>query len=145
MTAAPQVKRGSAGGAARGHLRVVGPTPRRRTLLFATLLGLLAGVTIFTTVAVSALGAADAVTVRELQREVADAERRYAALVAEVAALQDPARIERVAVEELGMVRPADARYVVLDRALPEDEEGVDDALAGIRTDPLKPVLSVER
>ncbi len=145
MTAVPQVKRGGAGEAARGHLRVVRPTPHRHTLLFAALLGLLAAATIFATVAVSALGAADAVTVRELQREVADAERRYHALVAEVAALEDPARIERVAVEELGMVRPADARYVVLDRALPGDEDGVEDALAGIRTDPLKPVLSVER
>lgn len=145
MTAVPQVKRGRAGEAARGHLRVVRSAPHRHTLLFAALLGLLAAATIFATVAVSALGAADAVTVRELQREVADAERRYHALVAEVAALEDPARIERVAVDELGMVHPADARYVVLDRALPGDEDGVEDALAGIRTDPLKPVLSVER
>ena len=144
MTAVPQVRRDS-GERARGHLRVVRPAPRRHTLLFATLLGLFAAATIFATVAVSALGAADSVTVRELQREVADAERRYSALVAEVAALEDPARIERIATEEFDMVRPADARYVVLDRALPGDGEGVGDSLAGIRTDPLKPVLSVER
>lgn len=143
MTAAPNVRQAPT--RRRPHLRLVTPGPRRHTRRFALLLALLAMAATFATVAVNALGAADAVTARTLQAEVAEAERRHAELVAEVAALEHPGRIEAVAVDELGMVAPTDARFLVLGRTLPEDERRVTEIVAGEQTDPLKPILSVER
>lgn len=130
---------------ARPQLRVV-PEPRERhTVAYTLVIMALAGVVVFTTVAINALAAGDAVRARELENEVADAEQRYGELVAEVARLEAPARIGRVAREEIGMVAPAGAEYLVLDRSLPEDGRGSEEVQAGASTDPLKPVLSVER
>jgi cell division protein FtsL len=125
------------------HLRVVPPPRPRHTLAYAVLILLVCAAAIFATVAFGALAAGHAVAAAELEREVAEAERRYAELVAEVAELEDPARIERVATERLGMVPADGARYLVLDRPLPDDDE--EPIPAGGRADPLKPVLSVER
>ncbi len=127
------------------RLRVV-PEPRERhTLAYTMVIIALSGVVVFTTVAFNALAAGDAVRARQLDNEVADAQQRYGELVAEVARLEDPARIGRVAREELDMVAPAGAEYLVLDRSLPEDGRGSEEVQAGSSTDPLKPVLSVER
>lgn len=148
MTAVPQLARRSRRGEddrRASHLRLVTPAPTRHTRLLSALLALIAAVMVFGTVAVNALGAADAIEARGLQAEVADAERRYAVLVAEVARLEHPGRIEQIATEELGMVAPTDAHFLVLDRTLPEDRRGTGEVVAGDRTDPLKPVLSVER
>lgn len=117
----------------------------RHTRLLSVLLALAAAAMIFATVAVNALGAADAVEARALETEVLEAERRYAALVADVARLEHPGRIQQIAQEELGMVAPTDARFLVLDRPLPEDRGHTGEVAAGDRTDPLRPVLSVER
>jgi hypothetical protein len=76
MTAAPDVRpRGKEPARRRPHLRLVTPGPKRHTRPFALLLALLAVAAIFATVTVNALGAADAVTARALQAEVAEAER----------------------------------------------------------------------
>lgn len=129
----------------RRHLRAV-PEPRRRhTLLFALLYLVVGAVMVFGTVTVNALAAADAVEAERLEREVVSQERRYASLVAEVARLEDPARIETAAAE-LGMVRAESPRQLLLDRSLPADRhESEDTVVAGDTTDPLKPVLSAER
>jgi cell division protein FtsL len=146
MTASPHVREaGNTPARRHPHLRLVTPGPQRHTRSFALLLALLAIAAVFATVAVNALGAADALTARTLQAEVAEAERRHAELVAEVAALEHPGRVEAVAVDELGMVVPTDARFLVLGRALPEDGRRVSEIVAGEEADPLKPILSVER
>lgn len=133
------------GAGARPKLRVVPEPLERHTIAYALVIIALAGVVVFTTVAINALAAGDAVRARALENEVADAEQRYGELVAEVARLEDPARIGQVAREDLGMVKPAGAEYLMLDRALPADGRVSDGVQAGSAADPLKPVLSVER
>lgn len=132
-------------GRRRAHLRVV-PAPRRRhTVLFATLFLVVSAGLVFTAVTLNALAAGDAVAAHELESRVADAQRHYAQLVAEVATLEDPERIRRVATEQLHLV-PADRPiYLEVDRNLPADGDVSDAVPAGSTTDPLKPVLSVQR
>lgn len=143
MSATPLPLRTRSGG--RPRLRVVPePTPRH-TLAYTVVILALTGVVVFTTVAINALAAGDAVRARALENEVADAEQRYGELIAEVAHLEDPARISAVARDDLGMVPPAGAEFLVLDRSLPQDTQGPQEVQAGGSADPLKPVLSVER
>lgn len=132
-------------GAWRPDLRLVPQPQRRHRLLLVGSVVALCASAVFATVALSALAAGDAVGTRALERRVADAERRYEELVAEVARLEDPARIERVATEELGLVRAEGARFLVLRPALPQDAADQTEVAAGDRPDPLKPVLSLER
>ncbi|HEX2028129.1 MAG TPA: cell division protein FtsL [Nitriliruptorales bacterium] len=127
------------------QLRVVSRPLTRHTLAYCLLLLALGGLAVFATVTLNALAAADAVRTARLEQEVAEAERRYGDLVAEVAALEDPARIEQVAIDQLGMVPADGARYLVLDRPLPTDDGSAPEVTAGGRTDPLKPVLSAQR
>ena len=128
----------------RPRLRVVPPPRPRHTLRYALLAILLAGAAVFGAVALNALAAGDAVRARELEARVAEAERQYDELVAEVAALEDPARI-RAAALRLGMI-PAEApRYLHADRTVPGDEVEAELVEVGESTDPLKPVLSVQR
>ena len=129
---------------ARRHLRVV-PEPRvRHTLAFALLYLVVGAAIVFGTVTVNALAAADAVEAERLERTVAAEQRRYAGLVAEVARLEDPARIEAAAAE-LGMVRAESPRQLALERTLPADRVDEDTVVAGTTTDPLKSVLSADR
>lgn len=130
--------------APRRHLRVVEEPRPRHTLRYALLIIAVLGVGIFGTVALNAMAAANSVESRELQMRVADAERTYAQLVAEVAALESPARI-RDAAGDLGMVPASGGRHLHLDRALPADGASDESVRPGGTTDPLKPVLSVER
>jgi hypothetical protein len=126
------------------HLRIVADPRKRHTLLFALLTIVVVGAAIFGTVTLNALAAAQAVEARELEARVADAERSYAQLVADVAALEDPARI-RAAALDLGLEPAGPGRHVVLGRNLPADGAVPDIHLPGRAADPLKPVLSVER
>jgi hypothetical protein len=128
----------------RRHLRVVGEPRKRHTLLFALLTIAVLGGAVFGTVTLNALAAAQAVEARELEARVADAERAYAQLVADVATLEDPARIRDVALD-LGLVPAGPGRHVVLARNLPADGAVPDIEIPGRTADPLKPVLSVER
>jgi cell division protein FtsL len=145
MTALPAERGERRRASARPALRVVETPAPRRTLAYAVLLVALSAAAVFGTVAVNALGAGDAVAARALEREGAEAERRYSELIADVARLENPARIERVALEELGMVRPEVTRFVVVTRPLPEDRRTPTEMLAGGHADPLKPILSAER
>lgn len=138
------------------HLRaVVAPeaTPRadaaaeprsgRRTLVLLLATAAVAVAVVFGIVGLNALAANAAVEARALEREVGAAERRYAELVAVVAAKEDPARIRARALE-LGMVPSTAARHLVLSRTLEADglRRTQDDAVVA---DPLKPVLTQER
>jgi cell division protein FtsL len=126
------------------HLQVVEEPSRRHTVAYALLILVVMGVAIFAAVSLNALAATTSIQARELDLRVAEAERHYAQLVADVATLEDPARI-REAAAELGMV-PADVgRYLPLDRNLPADGAPSRVEVREGPTDPLKPVLSVER
>jgi hypothetical protein len=127
----------------RPHLRVVQPARPVPTLIYAlTTIVVLAGA-IFGTVTLNALAAAHAVESRTLEARVAEGERAYAQLLADVAALEDPARI-RDAAEDLGLVPAGPSRHLTLQRVLPADG-AVTEALPGDAADPLKPVLSADR
>jgi hypothetical protein len=104
----------------RRHLRVVEEPVKRHTLVYVLAMILVGGAVIFGAVALNALAAGAAVEARELEAQVADSERLYAQLVADVAALEDPARIREAALE-LGLEPAAPARYVALERNLPAD------------------------
>jgi hypothetical protein len=130
--------------ARRPNLRVVEEPRQKHTLRYALLIIAVLGLGIFGTVALNAMAAAHSVESRTLQTRVADAERSYALLVADVAALESPARI-RDAASDLGMVPASGGRHLQLTRALPADGASDDSVPLGGTTDPLKPVLSVER
>jgi len=126
------------------HLEVVGEPQKRHTLLFALLIIAVLGGAVFGTVTLNALAAAHAVQARALDTQVGEAERVYAQLVADVAALEDPARI-RAAALDLGLVPGGPGRHVHLERNLPADGAVTELDNGRRAADPLKPVLSVER
>lgn len=126
-------------------LRVVRPPGRRHTLPFALLLLVLGAAAVFAAVSLSALAAGDAVRARELEQAVADQERLYGQLVADVAGLEEPGRIRRFAVDELGMVEPGSVRVLHLDRPLEGDARGGEAVGTAGPADPLKPILTKER
>jgi hypothetical protein len=127
----------------RPRLRVVEPARPVPTLVFALLTIVVIAGAIFGTVTLNALAAAHAVEARELEARVAEGERAYAQQVADVAALEDPARIRRAALD-LGLVPAGPSRHLALTRALPADG-AVTETLPGDAADPLKPVLSANR
>ena len=131
-------------GRARRHLRVVPEARVRHTLLYVLLYLVVGAAIVFGTVTVNALAAGHAVEAEALERAVAAEEQRYTALVAEVARLEDPARIEAAAAE-LGMIRAESPRQLALLRPLPADRDVAGTVVAGATTDPLKPVLSADR
>ena len=127
-------------------LRLVRSVRRRRRLAFVLLLSSVGTAAVFATVAINALAAGDAVAAMRAEKVVEEAEGRYTELVARVARLEDPARIRRVATDELGMIPARGARFLVLERPLPEDRAiSPDNDGSGMQGDPLKPVLSVQR
>jgi len=138
------------------HLRAVtasAATPRadaapevrsgRRTLVLLLATASVIVAAVFGIVGLNALAANAAVEARALEREVGAAERRYAELVAAVAAKEDPARI-RAEAFELGMVPSVAARHLVLSRTLDADGRRAAEA-ERVVADPLKPVLTQER
>lgn len=126
------------------HLRVAPEPVERHVLVYVLAMLIIGGAVVFGAVSFNALAAGQAVEARTLDAQVAEAERLYAQLVADVAALEDPARIRQVALD-LGLEPTAPARYVALDRNLPADgAPSPADALA-TNPDPLKPLLSQER
>lgn len=101
------------------------------SLAFATLV-------VMGAVSLNALAAAGAVEARELARQVELAERANGLLVAEVASLEDPARIRQAAVDA-GLVPAEDPRFLEPGRALPSDT-----APSAPADDQLKPLLSAD-
>jgi hypothetical protein len=126
------------------HLKVVDEPVKRHTLAFALATMLVMAGAVFGAVTLNALAASTAVAARELDARVAEAERTYAQLVADVAGLEDPARIRESALE-LGMIPAGAGRQIVLDRNLPADGATTPIEVLHGTGDPLKPVLSVER
>jgi cell division protein FtsL len=134
------------------HLRVVDESASidvpvaasgRRTLVLALMTALVIVAMVFGVVGLNAMAANAAVEARSLERQVQRAEVRYAQLVAEVAAKEDPGRI-RVLALELGLVPSPAARHLRLSRGIEAD--GLRHPDAGVMlSDPLKPVLTQER
>lgn len=86
----------------RPDLRVVPPVRHARR--YAAILSVVAALGVFGVVSLNALAAESAFEARTLEREVRDLSRRYDELTAEVASLEAPDRVARIAVAELGMV-----------------------------------------
>jgi hypothetical protein len=128
----------------RRHLRVVDEPVVRHTLAYALVMIAVVGASVFGAVTLNALAAGAAVEARALDTHVAEAERTYAQLVADVASLEDPARIRETALE-LGLMPSGPARFVTLERNLPADGAVTEEQRPGSTQDPLKPLLSVER
>lgn len=119
----PRSTPGSGAGAGAGEqhpdLWVVEPGRRRNTLWFALLIAAICGAAIFVTVTMNALGAADAIPIAELEQRLAEAERRHDALRAELATLEDPSRVERIARDDLGLVATPPVRVLDLESEPP--------------------------
>ncbi len=128
----------------RGHLRVVDAPATRHTLAFALVWIVVLGAAVFGAVTLNALAAGASVEARALEAHVAEAERVHAQLIADVARLEDPARVRAAAVE-LGMVPPGPVRHLSLERSLPADGLVPAARTPSAPADPLKPLLSAER
>jgi cell division protein FtsL len=124
-------------------VEIPAPTTGRRTLVLALATAVTVVTVVFGIVGLTALAANSAVEARNLERQVAQAERRYAELVAEVAAKEDPGRIRELALE-LGLVPSTSARHLVLSRGIEAD--GLRHSDSGVMLgDTLKPLLTQER
>jgi hypothetical protein len=128
----------------RARLRVVDAPVTRHTLAFALVWIVVLGAAVFGAVALSALATSASVEARALEAHVAEAERVHAQLVADVARLEDPARV-RAAAASLGMVPPGPVRHLTLERSLPADGLVPAARTPSAPADPLKPLLSAER
>lgn len=122
------------------RLMVVPPPARFSALLVVGSLLMLA-LAVFGAVTFNAMAADDAVEARQLEARLRAAEVEYSQLLAEVAELESPARIEAAA-EELGLVRAEHPRQLYVRRLLPADGAADREPAAGDRTDSLKPLLA---
>ncbi|MEX0592716.1 MAG: hypothetical protein WD358_07875 [Nitriliruptoraceae bacterium] len=75
---------------------------------------------VFGVVALNAMTAAEAVEARDIEARIVANERQLSRLVAEVAALEEPARIRTLA-EESGMIVAPTTRFLPVQRPLPAD------------------------
>lgn len=117
----------------RPDLRVVA-RPRHTARYVVVILGLaVAGV--IGVVSLSALAAEAAFEARELQADVDQLSLRYDELTADVATLESPERIRRVAEEELGMVPAESPGFLLVERP-----GGLSAASERELTDRVKPV-----
>lgn len=107
------------------------PRPRPRRLRVAALVAVVV-VGVLAIVGIQAQAAEVAFDARALEQEIAELERSHEQLTAEVARLESPERLRRVALDELGMVQPERATYLDL------SEEG---RLATAEVEPPRPVL----
>jgi cell division protein FtsL len=113
MSAAPlRLIRGS-GEPSAPRLQLV--TADARSSKLVLLLLIIAAIGVFGVVSVGAKTAEAAVEARELEADVTALKQRYELLTADVAELESPERIRRVAVDDLGMVEPAEQQYVIVD------------------------------
>ena len=113
----------------------------RRTGWWLAVLAVVAAGTVFGIVSLSALSAEASYTARGLEAEITELSYRYDELTAEVATLESPDRIRRVAVEELGMVPSEQPAYLVLEQTGPDvttTASDLRDAVDGDVTDPVK-------
>lgn len=134
MAAVPSPRPSGVGERARGpQLRVVDEP--RHTSRYMLLLALVAVLGVTGIVSLNALAAEASFEAQELEDEVAELSHRYDELTAEVAQLESPERVRRVATSELGMV-PADPVYLSPDgerTAQPADTDAEDRAFGAAR------------
>jgi cell division protein FtsB len=121
----------------RPALAVVGRPSRRRSIAVLVAITVVAGVSIV--LSLSALAAESAFAARELEREIDSLSLAYEELTAEVAGLESPDRVRRVALEELGMVEAEHPAYLVVERPL-GDAAPPTGAASGL-ADPVKQAL----
>jgi cell division protein FtsL len=115
----------------------------RRTLVLVLMTALVIVAMVFGVVGLNAMAANASVEARNLERQVQRSEIRYAQLIAEVAAKEDPARIRGLALE-LGLIPSSAARHLRMSRSIEADGLRHPDASVML-SDPLKPVLTQER
>lgn len=120
---------------------VLVPPPARHPLLLTVASLLVLGMAVFGAVTFNALAADEAVRARQLDVRLRVAETDYSQLLAEVAALESPARIAAAATE-LGLVRVEHPRQLRVRRVLPADGAADVQPGPGQRTDRLKPLLA---
>lgn len=120
---------------------VLVPPPARHPLLLTVASLLMIGMAVFGAVTFNALAADEAVRARQLDARLRVAETDYSQLLAEVAALESPARIAAAA-SELGLVRVEHPRQLRVRRVLPADGAAEVTPAPGQRTDRLKPLLA---
>ncbi|MGH8929976.1 MAG: cell division protein FtsL [Egibacteraceae bacterium] len=94
------------------NLRVVVPARDSRRCI--AMLLVVASLGVFGVVSLNALAAESAFEAQKLEQEVSDLSVRYEELTAEVATLEAPARVSRIAVENLGMVPADDPGYLLV-------------------------------
>lgn len=104
----------------RPHLRVVPPIRHARR--YVATLSVIAALGVFGVVSLGALAAESAFEAKTLEREVRDLSRRYDELTAEVASLEAPDRVARIAVEELGMIPVEDPGVLMVKGEAPARE-----------------------
>jgi cell division protein FtsL len=100
-------------------LRLV--TPVRDARRHVALLLAVAALGVFGVVSLNALAAESAFEAQKLERDVAGLSVRYEELTAEVAALEAPSRVRRIAVEQLGMVPAEQPGYLLVPQPRPDD------------------------
>lgn len=120
----------------RRHLRALDDHVRRHPLVFIALYVLIGVAAVMGAVSLNALSVTDAVELSRLEAEVVTAEREWTQAVANVATLEDPARV-RLLAEQLGM-EPTPQRFLVPSQSLPGDGDPV------MIEDPDKPLRSAD-
>ena len=119
------------------------PPPARHPFALTVLSLVVFAAAVFMAVTFNAMAADEAVHARQLDQRLRLAEAEYSQLLAEVAALESPARIATAA-EALGLVRVEHPRQLHVRRLLPADGAADLEPGPGQRTDRLKPMLATE-
>lgn len=132
---------GAVADATRHPRLVLVPPPARHPLLLTVASLVVLAIAVFGAVTFNALAADEAVLARDLDNRLRVAEADYGQLLAEVAALESPARVAAAA-EELGLVRVDHPRQLRVRRVLPADGAAERSPEPGDRTDRLKPLLA---
>lgn len=119
---AAELKRQSAGNKGsqlrvvrRKDKRLIKRGAQRRVAPMVGLLLIMFAATVFTVVLEQVMLAQSGFQMSKLRQEIAEAETRYGELVLTTAKLGSSERIERVAIERLGMVYPEQVQYIVAD------------------------------
>ena len=95
--------------------RLIKRGAQRRVAPMIVLLTIMFAATVFTVVLEQVMLAQSGFQMSKLRQEISEAESRYGELVLTAAKLGSSERIERVAVERLGMVPPEQVQYIVAD------------------------------
>ncbi|MGH8910276.1 MAG: hypothetical protein ACRD0K_28230 [Egibacteraceae bacterium] len=120
-----------AAGRTRPELRIVAPARGARR--YVALLLVVGALGVFGVVSLNALAAESAFAAQRLEHEVGGLDIRYEELTAEVAALQAPDRVHRIAVQRLGMIPADEPGYLLVTADQPAARAALEDAFLGVR------------